>query len=231
MKRLIFILIGYFIGCSPGAPRVSAQVNGDLFWKNRVQYSDDFDSKWIYDTEHFTVYWYGKSRASALKAISFSEIDFESIRRILEHRISRPIEILAFADIADLKQSNLGNEEAFTKTLPITKVYGNKILVHYDGDSRGLRRQIREGIAQVILRSMLYGDFLKEVFQKTYLKRMPLWFENGLASYCGERWSPRIETALHSSYKNGYLDEPFERWAQDARWGLPARPRGCAGSR
>lgn len=213
IRMAIYIRYVLMLGLILSSFSGSGQVNDVHFGKNRVQYSDDFDSRWIYDTEHFTLYWYGKARIPAIKTIGFAEMDFERTQQILEYKISRPIEILVFANLEDLKQSNLGLEDVFTLTDQVTKVYGNKVLLFYDGDTRNLRKQIREGIAQVMLKSMLYGDFLKEVFQKTYLKRMPKWFEMGLASYCGESWNPTIEARMHKLYKDGFLEEDFQRWA------------------
>jgi hypothetical protein len=87
------------------------------FGKNRVQYHDDFNDWWMYETENFVTYWYGKGRNVAQAVIQIAEHDNAEIQSILEHRFNDKIEIVVYLDLTDLKQSNLGAEEVFTSTL------------------------------------------------------------------------------------------------------------------
>ena len=163
------------------------------FGKNRVQYHNDKYNWSRYETENFVTYWYGKARNIAQPTIQLAERDHEEIQKILEHTLSRKLEIIVYTDLTDLKQSNIGLNEAFTNKEKTTKVDGSKILVYFDGDHQKLRTQIRKGISAVYLNSVLYGSNLQEIVQNSILLNLPNWFGEGLISYSDQPWDRFIE--------------------------------------
>ncbi|HLF63313.1 MAG TPA: hypothetical protein VI603_06160 [Saprospiraceae bacterium] len=175
------------------------------FGKNRVQYHDDFTDWWMYETENFVTYWYGKGRNVAQAVIQIAEHDNAEIQTILEHRFNDKIEIVVYLDLTDLKQSNLGTEEVFASTAGSTKILGNKIFIYFDGDHKHLRQRIREGIAAVYLESMLYGTNLQEVVQNAVLLNLPGWYKDGLVSFVAEDWTPALDDQMTDvlSQRNG----------------------------
>ncbi len=175
------------------------------FGKNRVQYHDDFSDWWMYETENFVTYWYGKGRNVAQTVIQFAEHDNAEIQSILEHRFNDKIEIVVYLDLTDQKQSNLGSEEVFTSVAGRTKILGNKMFVYFDGDHQRLRQRIRQGIAGVYLESMLYGTNLQEVVQNAVLLNLPDWYKEGLVSYVAEDWTPALDDLMADvlSQRNG----------------------------
>ncbi|MEZ4907568.1 MAG: hypothetical protein R2771_08010 [Saprospiraceae bacterium] len=78
------------------------------FGKNRVQFSDDFDDWWYYDTDHYTIYWYGKERNIAKSVILESQNCYDDIENILDFKLNRKIQLILYSDIQDLNQSNIG---------------------------------------------------------------------------------------------------------------------------
>ena len=54
------------------------------YGKNRIQYHDDFKDWWMYETENFVTYWYGKGRNVAQAVIQFAEHDNAEIQNIQE---------------------------------------------------------------------------------------------------------------------------------------------------
>jgi len=205
----IFILIGFL------SPALTQSIN-TKFGKNRVQYHDDFDQWDKYETENFITYWYGKSRNVGQASVQLAELDHDEIQRILEHRINKKLEIIVYTDLSDLKQSNLGNEEAFYSVTNQTKVFGNKMFVYFDGDHQNLRKQIRRGIAGVYINAILYGSNIQEQVQNAILLHLPPWFKSGLISYAGSNWDYQIEDQLRDvilSKPKKYLD--FENLTED----------------
>lgn len=185
------------------------------FGKNRVQYHDDFNDWWMYETEDFVTYWYGKGRNIAQTVIQIAEHDNAEIQSVLEHRFNDKIEIVVYVDITDLKQSNMGQEELFASISGRTRILGNKMFVYFDGNHQNLRQKIREGIAAVYLESMLYGTNFQEVVQNAVLLNLPEWFKVGLISYIADDWSPALDDRMVDvlSLRNGrYRD--FHRLAQ-----------------
>ncbi len=183
------------------------------FGKNRVQYHRSFDEWSQYESENFTTYWYGQGRFIGQSAVMIAESDFEDIQKTLEYRLNDKLEIIVYSDITDLHQSNIGIDETFETRLGEVKVIGDKIFVHFDGDHTHLRRQVREGIAEVYINAMLFGSNLQEVVQNAISLNLPAWFKSGLVGYVGEEWNTDLDNKMRElvqrkKYKN------FSKFAQ-----------------
>ena len=126
-------------------------------------------------------------------------INFAAVQQMLEHQTTEKIEMLVFSDLTDLKQSNIGVEDAFVNTTGHTKIVGNKIFVYFNGDHTQLRSQIREGIASVYLDAMLFGSTLQEIVQNAVMMNLPEWFKQGLTSYIGEYWNTETDNLLRDA--------------------------------
>ncbi|MFK7947990.1 MAG: hypothetical protein AB8G11_10385 [Saprospiraceae bacterium] len=170
------------------------------FGKNRVQYHD-FEW-WQYESENFTTYWYKGGQNIGQSAVQIAEFDYNEIRTMLEYRINDKIELLVYTDLTDLKQSNVGNDEIFLNSNGSTKIVGNKVFIYFDGNHVNLRRQIRQGTAQVLLNNMMFGVNLQEIVQNAVLMNLPTWFTNGLVNYIGDDipgqngWSTDLDNRL-----------------------------------
>ena len=185
------------------------------FGKNRIQYHDDHYNWSRYETENFMTYWYGKSRNIAQTTIQLSELDHNEVQKILEHTLSDKIEIIVYIDLSDMKQSNIGLDQAFNNKADYTTVEGNKILVYFDGDHQNLRQQIRRGIATVYLNSILYGSSLQEIVQNALLLSLPPWFSEGIVNYAASNWNHEIDDELRDLLDKNDNYSDFEKLAQD----------------
>lgn len=179
-----------------------SQLQDEEFGKNRVQYHDDFNDWWMYESDNFITYWYGKGRNIGEVAMQLAEIDYAEIVNTVEHRINEKIEIIVYVDLTDLKQSNLGNDEIFTNSAGRTKIIGHKLFVHFNGSHQDLRLQIREGISAILIDAMLYGSNLQEIVQNAVLLNVPAWFRDGLISYIRAEWHPEINEKLRQVLKS-----------------------------
>ncbi|MCO6486327.1 MAG: hypothetical protein J5I41_11195 [Saprospiraceae bacterium] len=197
-RRSKFLLVVLLAALSPFLS--AGQGIQTEFGKNRVQYTRDFDEWVYYESGNFITYWYGESRLVGQAAVMMAEYEHDGIQRLLEHRMNDKIEIIAYTDLSDLKQSNIGHEEAFTQVTGRTKIAGNKIFVHFNGDHQHLRRQIREGIAEVYLDAMMAGGNIQEYVQNTLLFAMPAWFREGLIGYVGEDWDVMADDRLRRMF-------------------------------
>lgn len=190
---LLFLLI---LGTCRFAAAQGTQVE---FGKNRVQYHKNFEEWSQYESDNFFIFWYGQSRNIGQTVAQLAELDFPEIQSLLEHRMNEKIQIIVYNDITDFKQSNIGEEEAFTSSIGQTKIVGNTLFVYYDGNQANLRRQIREGIASVYLNTMLFGANIQEVVQNAVMLHLPAWFKDGLVAYAGEAWNTRLDNALRDA--------------------------------
>lgn len=186
-----------------------AQQTNTEFGKNRVQFHDKFDDWLQYESENYITYWYGEARNVGQAAVLIAEANYPEIQELLEHQMSDKIELIIYTDLSDLKQSNIGAEDAFRNEENRVKVVGNKVFIYFDGDHAELRRQIREGTASVILSSMMFGENLQEIVQNAVLLDIPLWFSEGLVAYVGESWSTEADEQLRQ-YLLSRPDDDFE---------------------
>ena len=195
---------------------ISAQSIRTEFGKNRVQYHDDFTKWWMYETENFIIYWYGKGRNVAQVSVQVAEFYHQEIQDIVEHRINDKIEIIVYTDISDLLQSNIGTTETFETRNQETKVIGSRLFVFFDGNHRSLKRLIREGIAQVYLNSMYSKKGLQKIVDSDPDLEIPNWYLKGFVSYVGDYWNPHIEDELRElwrRHKSKY--HSFDRLSRD----------------
>lgn len=216
LKRVKYTFL-FTIICLCITQHTWAQSINTNFGKNRIQYHDDFNNWKNYETENFLVYWYGKGTKVANMVIQMAELDHDNIQQLLEHRINDKIEVVVYIDLSDLKQSNIGYEEAFSNQTGKTKVLGNKMFVYFNGDHKQLRRQIREGIASVYLNSLLEGSNLQQIVQNSIQLELAQWFRDGLISYVGSRWDYELDDELrdiifqdkkYREFKNLEKDHP-----------------------
>jgi hypothetical protein len=222
MNKLFYIQILWFLLVSMLG---SSQSINTEFGKNRVQFHDDFDDRWMYETENFITYWYGKSKQVAIPAMQMAEIDHDNIQKVLEHRMNDKIEMIVYTDLSDLKQSNIGTEETFASKGGETKIVGNKMFIYFDGDHNHMRTKIKEGISSVYFSNMLYGSTLQEILQNAVLLNLPEWYKKGIVSYAAAPWNQKIESELREVWQSNpkikkfdKLEQLFPRHAGHALW-------------
>ncbi len=195
MKKFSFLLF-LFLSALCFTPSLYGQSIRTEFGKNRIQYHDDFNKWWEYETENFIVYWYGKGRNVAQSAIQIAEYSHSDIQDIVEHRINDKIEIIVYTDLSDLLQSNIGTEETFETRNDETKVIGSRIFVYFDGNHQNLKRQIKNGIAHVYINSMYAPNGLQSIIESDPELDIPKWYQKGFISYAGSQWDPYIEDEI-----------------------------------
>ena len=210
MRLNAYFLIFVFSVCS--LP-FFAQTTQTEFGKNRVQYNQDFAEWSKYESQNFITYWYGEGRLIGQSVVQMAEYDFKDILGILEYRLNDKIQIIVYVDLTDLKQSNIGSEEAFENTGGQTKIAGNKMFVFFNGDHNDLRRQVREGIASVYLDAMLFGSNLQEIVQNAVTMNLPDWFKQGLVAFVGAEWNTESDNQLKDILLSGKFRD-FEEIAE-----------------
>ena len=79
------------------------------------------------------------------------------------------------------------------------------MIVYFDGNHEILRRQIRQGIARVLVENVLFGDDLGEFAANQALLDLPKWLTDGYIEYAAEQWSPKWDDDLKSALVIGRL--------------------------
>ncbi|MCY7292044.1 MAG: hypothetical protein LH615_07665, partial [Ferruginibacter sp.] len=183
----IFILSGITI---------YAQVNAVTFGKNRIQYKK---FKWqFYQTQNFNVYFYDGGQELAKYTAQAAEKELPQIEASAEYSLQRRANIILYNEFADMQQTNIGLETDLLNTGSVTRLVNNKMVVYYDANHYNLKRQIRQGIADIITKNVLFGDDLGEVASNQTLLDLPVWLTDGYVAYLGENWSTELDDELKS---------------------------------
>ena len=152
--RLILFTVVFF------SLKTNAQVNSVEFGKNRVQYQK-FNWK-FYQTENFNTYFSQDGLALGKYVAQVAEEQLSSIEEFVEYGLQRRANIVVYNNFDEFQQSNIGLGIDWQNTGGVTKLVNNKIILYFDGNHENLKRQIRQGIAKVLVDNVLFGDDLGE---------------------------------------------------------------------
>ena len=205
LKILLLLLVAFASNIFYTSSRLQAQGFYTTFGQNRVQYHDFIWS--YYESDNFITYYYQGGYDLCKFTVVLAETTLADIESKLEYKNNTKVEIMVYHNLSDLKQTNIGLGIERNNTGGVTKIIGNKIFVHFDGNHQNLTRQIREGIVRVSLEKMIFGSNIQEILQNAVLLNLPEWFVNGLVSYVGEEWSPEMDNRLRAGILRGdYTD-------------------------
>jgi hypothetical protein len=175
-----------------------AQANIEAFGQNRIQYRK-FDWKY-FDTKHFRVYHYDKSgRQLGRHVAEEAEYDMNVIERRLGSQFPQRFNIILYNNYDEYRQSNIGLKEESSSTLGNTKagslkIVDDKLVVYFTGAHADIRRQIRSGMATVVMQRMLYGDNLKKAVKNSLVQNLPEWVTAGYIAYLVDGWDEKTNS-------------------------------------
>ena len=179
----------------------TAQVSSIEFGKNRVQYQK---FKWkYYQTENFNAYFSQDGLGLGKYVAQIAETELPGLEEFVEYGLQRRTNIVVYNNFDEMQQSNIGLGIEWQNTGGVTKLVNNKMLVYFDGNHDNLRRQIRQGIARVLVENILFGDDLGEVAANQALLDLPKWLTDGYIEYAAENWSPALDDELRGIMLSG----------------------------
>lgn len=204
MKKLIALLSLIFIF---SVLQISAQVNTVEFGKNRVQYQK-FNWKY-YQTENFNTYFSQDGLALGKFVAQIAEQELPGLEEYIEYGLQRRANIVVYNNFDEYQQSNIGMGIDWQNAGGVTKFVNNKMIVYFDGNHENFKRQIREGIAKILVDNVLFGDDLGEYAANQALLDLPKWLTDGYVAYAAENWSSALDdefraAVLSAEYKNFY---------------------------
>lgn len=74
------------------------------------------------------------------------------------------------------------------------------MLVHFSDSRDAFLRELRVGIAKVLLFDMMYGGNIGEQVQNAALVYLPDWYLNGLFSFVHTEWSVEQDNQLRNCF-------------------------------
>lgn len=185
-----------------------AQVSAVEFGKNRVQYQK---FKWkYYQTENFNTYFSQDGLGLGKYVAQIAETELPGIEEFVEYGLQRRINIVVYNNFDEMQQSNIGLGIDWQNTGGVTRLVNNKMLVYFDGNHENLLRQIRQGLAKVLVENVLFGDDLGEFAANQALLDLPQWLTDGYIEYAAENWSPSLDDDLRSTLLSGTYNNFYQ---------------------
>ncbi|HEY8960114.1 hypothetical protein [Chitinophaga sp.] len=189
ITRLLFhgtLLLGTIVS--------QAQTNTVEFGQNRVQFKN---FKWrYYQSRHFNTYFAQNGLELGKYAAQVAEKELPQLEQFMESNPRQRINIVVYNSFGEMKQSNIGIGIDWQNTGGVTKLVGNKMIVYFDGNHENLRRQIRQGIARIMLETLLFGEDIGEFAGNAALIDFPKWFTDGFIGYAAENWTAKQDEEL-----------------------------------
>ncbi|MFN2456914.1 MAG: hypothetical protein ABR502_01825 [Chitinophagaceae bacterium] len=185
-----------------------AQVSSVEFGKNRVQYQK---FKWqYYQTNNFNSYFSQEGQELGKYVAQIAESELPELETFVEYGLQRRANIVIYNNFNEMEQSNIGLGIDWQNTGGVTKLVNNKMLVYFDANRNNLRRQVRQGIAQVLVQNLLFGDDLGEFAANQTLLDLPKWLTEGYIAYAAETWSPELDNQLKSALLSGKYNNFYQ---------------------
>ncbi|GCD76543.1 hypothetical protein JCM31826_00250 [Thermaurantimonas aggregans] len=152
------------------------------YGRNRVQYNQ-FD--WgFYRFDRVDIYTYADNDNLPHAVATMAHMHLRELEAALDVAFDDRFQILLFNTLGDKKQSNNNldinqpdNDTRLTRYNDRTS-----ILLYFDGNLQNLERDLRAGIADVLIRYQIYGD-LSAGGLDLYRAQFPDWFLQGLVSW------------------------------------------------
>ena len=205
MHRLLSLLfLSILLNLISSVPGFGQFHNGSHleFGKSRVQHTDFVWS--YYKFKKYDVYFYTGGKELAIYAANTAEQIIEETEGFFDYSLDGKLQLIVFNKLSDLKQSNIGlatQEDA--NVGGGTRMVGSKIFLYFNGDHNHLEKQIRSGIAEVLISQMIYGGSWKDRVKNSTLLTLPAWYLEGLISYVSEGWNTDIENRVRDGILSG----------------------------
>ncbi|HYD21145.1 MAG TPA: hypothetical protein VEB40_06710, partial [Flavipsychrobacter sp.] len=133
--------------------KAGAQTYLEKYGQNRVQYRK-FDWRY-FDTKHFRIYHYDQAGRQLARYVSEqAENDIVVVERKLGAKFPKRFNIIVYNSYDEYRQTNVGLKmESQRENNPggTVDIVGDKLLVYYTGVHTDLRRQLRSGMARVVM--------------------------------------------------------------------------------
>lgn len=215
MPRLLIVLI-LVLFCTPNTQAQFYNGTQMSFGKNRVQYQA---FEWqFFQFKKFDTFFYKGGRELAEFTGRTADAEIVEIEKLFDYQTEDRLQFIIFNKLSDLKQTNLGleAETQLNNTGGVTRIFGNKILIYFNGDHQHLRQQIRSGIARVLFEQLMYGGSVKDRLQSSILLNIPDWYINGLTQWVAKGWTIDDENRMRDGIRSGKFKKINNLAAYDA---------------
>jgi hypothetical protein len=178
------------------------------FGKNRVQYEDFIWNYYKFD--RYKIHFYEGGKDLAIYTAKIADKTIVEFEERFDYYLDdgERINFIVYNKIEDFRQNNIGLEvEGDNNIGGVTRISGTSVFVYFNGSHIDFENNIREGISNVIINQMMFGDNWKEVLKNSALLSIPNWYMNGLVSYFSNDWNQEMEDKARDAIKNKKFDK------------------------
>ncbi len=187
------------------------------YGKNRVQYQEFLWSQ--YRFENMEVYFYKEGRDLARYTAQAAARHRKELEREFDFALDERLQFIVYNSLTDFRQSNIGltGIEGDNNIGGETRIVGTKIFVYFEGDHTLLDKQIRTGIAHVIIDQMMFGGNWRDMLRSATFMHLPNWYTDGIIAYQGEPWNSDLNNKIRDGIMSGRYDKFNRLEGEDAR--------------
>lgn len=123
----------------------------------------------------------------------------KNLERQLQYQLRSGIRVVIYTNFADYSHSNfsINNQQFYAGGHAYTP--HNEVFAYFNGNYKKLIKDIKEGIARVMINEMILGGTMLERVQSSALLTLPEWFVGGLASYLAEPWNTNYDNLMRDA--------------------------------
>jgi Tol biopolymer transport system component len=144
-----------------------------------------------YRFENYETYFYEGGKNIAIFTAKFAKEEIERQQKLLDFYLKDKIQFVIYNKQSHYKQSNVGLTLGEQYNIGgVTKIIGSKVFLYFEGDYTKLKRQIKAGIAEVLINQLLYGGSWRDAVKSSTLLHLPDWYLRGLIEYIADDGLP-----------------------------------------
>ncbi len=176
------------------------------FGKNRVQFKP-YEWK-FYRFDKYETYFYTGGNDLAVYTSKIAPKLIEDQEDFFDFDLKEKIQFIIYNKQSDFKQSNIGLSFENGEIGGITQILGSKVFIYFNGNHQDFEKQIKNGIAHVLINQQIYGASWVQAIKNSSLLTVPDWYIDGLTSYISEPWSPEIENKV----RDGIINNKYQKF-------------------
>lgn len=187
------------------------------YGKNRVQYQDFLWQQ--YRFADMEVFFYKEGRDLARFTAQAATKHLKELEKDMDYALDERLQFIVYNSLTDFRQSNIGlaGMQGENNIGGLTRIVGTKIFVYYEGDHTLLERQIRSGIAHVIIDQMMFGGNWRDMLKSSTFMSLPAWFTDGIISHHSRTWDAELNDRVRDGILSGRFAKLNRLEGEDAR--------------
>ncbi|MBK9762929.1 MAG: PD40 domain-containing protein [Flavobacteriales bacterium] len=188
------------------------------YGKNRVQYQEFLWQQFRF--KDMEVLFYKEGVDIAKYTAQAATVHLKDLEKQFDFALDERLQFIVYNSLTDFRQSNIGiaGVDGQQNIGGLTRIVGTKIFVYYEGDHALLDRQIRSGIAHVIIDQMMYGGNWRDVLKSSTFMNLPDWYTEGIMSYFSQPWDADLNNRIRDGVLSGRYDKFNRLEGNDAKY-------------